>query len=221
MKSKNALLSGAAVAVLACGSMTSLHAAEANRFTMRFRAIYIDPADESTAIPALAAPQDAIDIESKWAPDIDFEYALTERIGLELLLTIPQRHDVTLKQSALGTNVDLGTVDHLPPTLTAKYYFLTRAVRPYLGAGLNFTYFTDDNLLNGALDVKRSSFGPALQAGMDIYTGPNWSISVDVKKVWIETDVSMSGVKLTTVNVDPLIYGIGVGYRFGGGTRID
>jgi outer membrane protein len=141
---------------------------------------------------------------------------LSERWGLELLLTIPQRHDVTLKQSALGTNVDLGTVDHLPPTLTAKYYFATGPVRPYLGAGINFTYFTDDDLLNGALDIDKTSFGPALQAGMDLYFNDTWSLSFDVKRLWIDTNVSLNGTTLTTVDVDPWIYGVGVGYRFGG-----
>ncbi len=81
-------------------------------------------------------PKDGIDVEDKWAPDIDFEYALTEHIGLELLLTIPQKHEVIATETALGPEVRLGTVTHLPPTLTAKYYFLTDKVRPYVGAAL-------------------------------------------------------------------------------------
>ncbi|MBK6599557.1 MAG: OmpW family protein [Proteobacteria bacterium] len=109
---------------------------DTSKVTARFRAIYIDPADKSDPIGALAVPKDGIDVEDKWAPDIDFEYALTEHIGLELLLTIPQKHEVIATETALGPEVRLGTVTHLPPTLTAKYYFLTDKVRPYVGAAL-------------------------------------------------------------------------------------
>lgn len=214
MTVNQSLLRGALLGALAFGTMTAAHASDEGRLTVRVRAIYIDPADKSSAIPSLNAPSDAIDVQSKWAPDIDLEYALTDHWGLELLLTIPQQHDVTLKQSALGSNVDLGTVDHLPPTLTAKYYFATGPLRPYFGAGVNVTYFTDDDLLGGALDVDKTSFGPALQIGMDLYFNDSWSLSFDVKRVWIDTDVSLNGATLTTVDVDPWIAGLGVGYRF-------
>jgi outer membrane protein len=215
MKFSQSMLACAVATTLACVAGTSANAFDTNNVTVRGRAIYIKPADKSTGIPSLAAPSDAIEVEKKWAPDIDLEYTFSDHVGMELLLTIPQRHDVTLKQSALGTNVDLGTVDHLPPTLTVKYYPLTGAVRPYLGGGLNFTLFTDDDLLDGALDIKKTSFGPALQAGIDFSLNGNWSLSLDAKKVWISTEVSMGSTKLTTVHVDPLILGVGVGYRFG------
>ncbi len=136
-------------------------------------------------------------------------------MGLELLLTVPQRHDVTAIQ-ATGNKVALGSVQHLPPTVTAKYYFLTDKVRPYVGAGLNFTWFTANDLAVGAskLGIDRTSFGLALQAGLDVGLDDHWSLSFDAKKVDISTDVSLNGVKLSTVSVDPYIYGAGVGYRF-------
>jgi outer membrane protein len=49
---------------------------------------------------------------------------------------------------------------------------------------------------------------------VDVTLVDKWSLSLDVKKVDISTDVSLNGTKLSTVSVDPYIYGIGVGYRF-------
>ena len=191
---------------------------DSGKVIVRFRAIHIDPADKSDPIGALAVPKDQIDVEKKWAPDIDFEYALTENVGLELLLTIPQKHEVVARASALGPDVRLGTVTHLPPTLTAKYYFLPDKIRPYVGAGINLTWFTNDKLGVagvGSLDIDNISVGPALQAGIDLQMSDRWHLSLDAKKAWIRTDVSLGGTKLTTVKVDPYILGIGFGYRFG------
>ncbi|MEZ5498311.1 MAG: OmpW family outer membrane protein [Steroidobacteraceae bacterium] len=207
----------AVAAALASASAPGL-AFDLAKVTARVRAIRIDPADKSDPIAALAVPQDAIDVSNKWAPDIDFEYAFTDRFAVELLLTIPQKHSVIARETALGPNVRLGTVTHLPPTLTGKYYFATGSVRPYLGAGINLTWFTQDRLAVagvGSLDIDNLSVGPALQAGVDFDLGNRWSISIDVKKAWISTDVSLGGTKLTTVDVDPYILGIGAGYRFG------
>jgi outer membrane protein len=206
-----------AIALAAVATLPA-HAFDASRVTARVRAIQIDPADKSDAIGALAVPADKIDVGSKWAPDIDFEYAVNEHIGIELLLTVPQKHTVVARETALGNDVKLGTVTHLPPTLTAKYYFGTGKVRPYVGAGLNFTWFTRDNLAVagvGTLDIDKTSFGPALQGGVDVALDDTWSLSLDAKKAWISTDVSLAGAKLTTVDVDPWIVGFGVGYRFG------
>ena len=207
-----------AVAVsLALGS-TAAHAFDATNLTMRGRAIYIQPANQNGAIAAIGVPSDTIDVQSKLAPDIDFEYAVTEAIGVELLLTIPQTHTVTATQTALGNNVKLGTVTHLPPTLTIKYYLGDDTFRPYVGAGVNLTLYTRDNLsvpTVGALDVRKSSVGGALQAGFDYRLNSRWSLSFDAKKVWMSTSVSLAGNKLATVTIDPWLWGAGVGYRFG------
>lgn len=190
----------AATAALAAAAPA--HAFDVDKLTARVRAIHIDPADKSDAIPVLGAPKDTLDVASKWAPDIDFEYALNPNWGVELLLTVPQKHSVTARQTAAANNVALGSVTHLPPTLTAKYYFLTDTFRPYVGAGVNVTWFTSNDLgLN--LDIDRWSVGPALQLGFDVSLNDKWSLSVDAKRAWISTDVSLSGTKLTTVGVDP------------------
>jgi outer membrane protein len=221
VKSAPKLVLAAAAAATSLAAAMPAQAFDLDKVTARVRAIYIDPADKNSPVmlgTTQAAPADSLDIEKKWAPDIDFEYAVTPNVGVELLLTIPQKHTVVAKTTILGNNVALGTVTHLPPTLTGKYYFLTDTFRPYVGAGLNFTWFTSSHLAIptvGALTTDSTSIGPALQAGFDVTLSDNWSLSVDAKRVWISTDVKYKGAKVTGVDVDPWILGIGVGYRFG------
>jgi outer membrane protein len=211
-------MSAAVVAALIGAMVPAINAFELSDVTARVRAVHMTPADKSDAINAIGAPADTIDVESKWIPDLDFEYALGERFALELLLTIPQKHEVVARETSLGNDVPLGTVTHLPPTLTAKYYLGTAAVKPYIGAGVNLTWFLKDDLGVagvGTLKADNWSIGPALQAGVDIQLNPRWSLSIDAKRAWIRTDVSLGGTRLTTVKVDPWIIGAGVGYRLG------
>lgn len=210
---KTLMLAASAAAVV--GAMPA-QAFEPSNLTVRVRAINIDPADKSGAVAAIGLPKDKLDVEKKWAPDLDFEYALSPNWGVELLLSLPQKHEVIARQTALGNNVSLGSVTHLPPTLTAKYYFATGAVRPYVGAGVNVTWFTKDRLAVptvGTLDVDDWSFGLAGQAGIDFQVNEQWHVSLDAKYAQIDTGVSLGGTKLTTVDVNPWILGIGVGYR--------
>jgi outer membrane protein len=58
------------------------------------------------------------------------------------------------------------------------------------------------------------SVGPALQAGLDIPIDKKWSINVDVKKIWIKSDVFLDGTKISHVKLDPIAVGVGVGYKF-------
>lgn len=104
----------------------------------------------------------------------------------------------------------IGSLKHLPPSLLLQYHFTNfGAFKPYVGAGVNYTRFSSVKLPAG-LDVKRNSWGGALQVGFDYALDKNWSLNVDVKKVYIDTDVRGVG----TFKVDPVLFGVGVGYRF-------
>ena len=185
---------------------------------IRARAVRIDTANKSDPIPSLAVPGDAIHVNSKTIPEVDITYFFTPNIAAELVLTVPQKQRVTVEQSALGGPVDIGTFKHLPPTLTLQYHFLPEGTfRPYVGAGFNYTRISSTNLnvpTVGRLDLDHNSFGLAVGAGFDIKIAKNVFLNFDVKKVQIRTDVSLNGTKLSTVKVDPLLVGVGIGYRF-------
>ena len=196
-------------AVLSAGGVCAQQT-EGN-WLVRVRAIDIIP-DKSSDAGVTA--QDAVTLNNVVAPEVDISYFFTKNIAAELILTYPQQHDVTLA----GTG-KIGTVKHLPPTLTLQYHFLPDAqFRPYVGAGLNYTKFSDVNLnVGGALPLflDSSSTGGALQAGMDIKLSGNMYLNFDIKKVWIGTDVKTAGgVKVTHLNLNPWLPGVGLGWRF-------
>lgn len=167
---------------------------------VRVRAVNLQSANtDSTGL--------GLSINNKTIPEVDFSYFFNKNVAAELILTVPQQHDL----SSNGTKI--GTVTHLPPTLLLQYHFDAAGFKPYVGAGINYTKFTSVDLPAG-VDIKRDSVGGALQLGVDIPLSGNMYFNVDVKKVYLETDVSAAGNKLGTLKVDPLLVGVGIGWRF-------
>ncbi|WP_213777061.1 OmpW family outer membrane protein [Caballeronia sp. dw_276] len=149
-------------------------------------------------------------VKNAVVPELDFVYMVRPSIGLELILAT-SRHQVTSNAGALGG------VNVLPPTLLLQYYFNAAGkVRPYVGAGLNYTLFYNNGLHAGdtPVSIKNSSFGPALQIGMDVQVARNLFVNADIKKIWMRTDASAGGASLGSLKIDPLVAGMGVGMRF-------
>lgn len=191
----------------AAGSLGTACAAD-SPWQIRARVLHLDPANKSDPIGGVGAG-DQISVSNKTIPEIDISYFFTPNWAAELVLTVPQKHDVSLS----GT--EIGTFKHLPPSLLLQYHFTPDAqFSPYVGAGLNYTRIFSVKLLNGAADLENSSTGLALQAGFDVKIDKNWSFNVDVKKIQIRSDVMVNGVKVSSVKVDPLLFGVGLGYRF-------
>ena len=124
------------------------------------------------------------------------------------MLTYPQKHDVRL--AGVGK---IGTLKHLPPTLSVQYHFPLAGFRPYVGAGLNYTRFSSVDLPAG-ITIDKNSFGLAVGAGVDVPMGGGWLFNFDLKQVQIRTDVTADGASLGTFKVDPLLVSVGLGKRF-------
>lgn len=182
--------------------------AQESPWLVRVRAVYINPADKSDPVGGTGA-SDRLHVSDKWIPEVDISYFLTPNWAAELVLTYPQKHDVTLDGQRIGS------FKHLPPTLLAQYHFLPGAqIDPYVGAGINYTLISKVDILNGAGRLEHDSIGAALQAGVDFRIDSKWSVNLDVKKVQIRSDVDINGVRASRVRIDPVLFGVGVGYRF-------
>ena len=183
---------------------------------VRLRALEVIPDASSSNISVIGGEVNRI--SNAFVPELDVSYFFTPHLATELILGTT-RHSVTATNTALGS-VDLGNVSLLPPTLTLQYHFMPeQLISPYVGAGINYTYFYDINHGPVATSISYSnSFGPALQLGADIRLNKNWFFNVDAKKIWIKSNVNVKalGENLsTTVKINPMVYGVGVGYRFG------
>lgn len=182
--------------------------AEESPWLVRARAVHIDPADKSDPVGGTGA-SDRITVSSKTIPEVDISYFFSPNLAAELILTYPQKHDVYLD----GKNI--GTFKHLPPTLLVQYHFVNETpFKPYVGAGVNYTLMSKVNLANNTLGLEHDSLGFAVQAGVDYKIDSNWSLNLDVKKVQIRSDVLAAGAKISAVKVDPVLIGVGFGYRF-------
>ncbi|MDT8347462.1 MAG: OmpW family outer membrane protein [Flavobacteriaceae bacterium] len=186
-----------------------------NPWQFRLRGIVITP-DESANIEAIGG---TADISSTFVPELDITYFFSERFAAELILAT-NNHDVAAVGTAAG-DVDLGDVWLLPPTLTFQYHHTDWGkFKPYVGAGINYTIFYGEDEGPVADDVSYdNAFGFALQLGFDIKIDDNWFINADLKKLFLNTDVTVNTTTAlgATVNadvdIDPWIFGIGIGYK--------
>jgi outer membrane protein len=199
---KGYLTKSLAAAACAASLVALPAAAQDTKWMARVRAIDVEP----NATSSLAG----LNVEGQWTGELDFTYFFTKNIAAELILATT-KHEVTLNGASLGD------VWVLPPTLLLQYHFTDLgAFKPYVGGGLNVTWFYDVNLNAGPakLTVDSTSVGGALQVGLDYEIAKNWVLNADVKYIWMSTDVYAGGGTLTDLKINPWVYGIGVGYRF-------
>lgn len=196
--------------------------AEAGDVIVRLRGIMVSPTEESGAVRP-SFPAAGVAVDDAIVPEIDFTYMLSDRIGAELILATSP-HDIG-GRGALASVGKLADTMALPPTLTFQYHLAPGAkVRPYVGAGINYTIFYNEEAsgaLEKAIGATRvgadDSFGYALQAGADIDLTERIFLNVDVKYIDIDTTATLrTGTLINKVDVslDPLVLGIGLGMRF-------
>ena len=151
---------------------------------------------------------DISDISNTYIPELDFTYFWTRNIATELILgTTPHKVEAT-------GNIDVGDVWLLPPTLTVQYHPLPDSrFSPYAGVGINYTVFYGEGGGLSGFDVK-NEFGFALQAGIDYAIAGNWSLNLDVKKLFLRPEAVTDTLRVDSVKIDPWLVSIGVGYRF-------
>ena len=193
------------IALSAALPATAQQAAEGN-WLIRGRAVSVDFENgQSKTVKALD-----IKADDRWIPELDITYFFTKNIATELVLTYPQNVDIKMGSQKIGT------IKALPPSLLLQYHFTELgAFKPYVGAGVNYTYFSKrDNILDGAASVERDSWGLVGQLGFDYSFNKNWSLNVDVKYVQMQTDVFLGSTKLGKLDLNPVTWGVGVGYRF-------
>jgi outer membrane protein len=176
------------------------------RFQIRARAVGVLPDENSTVnIGGDASVGDAI------TPELDLTYFITPKIALEAIAATAQ-HSLTYTGDA-----HLGNTWILPPTVTLQYHFTPdNMFSPYLGAGVNYSYFYGEDSGDGFSDLEvEGGFGFALQAGADFWINENWGLNLDVKKIFLNVDGKLNdGDIRADIDLDPWLVGAGVSYRF-------
>lgn len=200
---KKHLIALAAVAASLAAPLAQ--AQDTGSWIVRARALHLDSANKGSVADA------GVTLENKTFPEVDISYFFTPNLAAELVLTYPQKHDLEAGGAAIGS------IKHLPPTLSLQYHVTgLQGFRPYVGAGINYTRFSSFKVSGVAsTDVDKNSFGLAIGVGADIPLSGGWLLNVDLKKVQIRAkDVTVGGANLGTLKVDPVLFSLGVGYRF-------
>lgn len=198
-------LAGLAAAALMAAAPAA-YAQDSGDWVVRARALHLDSANKNTTPLGLS-------VNNKTFPELDISYFLTPNLAAEIILSYPQKHTIYSFGSAIGS------VKHLPPTVTLQYHMDAGGWRPYVGLGANLTLFSSNKYIAAvqtqyAPSVSGSSVGLAANVGFDVPMGGGWLFNVDVKKIKIGVDVKSKGTKVGELTLDPLVIGVGFGKRF-------
>ncbi|QAY78502.1 OmpW family protein [Sphingosinicella sp. BN140058] len=199
-------------------------AAEAGDVLVRVRAIMVSPTEKSGSIlPGF--PGETAKVDDSIMPEVDVTWMATRNVGFELIAATT-KHTASGRTGTTGSIGKLASTWVLPPTLTAQYHFGPDAkVRPYVGAGLNYTLFYAENASRGLEAAvgrtkvrMKDSFGWAAQAGVDIDLSERIFLNLDVKYIDIDTRARLAtaaaGTQRVKLNLDPIVFGVGLGTRF-------
>lgn len=199
---------------------------EKGDFIARVGAAGVFPTGESDSLEAV--PGGKVEADDAWSLGLTFSYLLTDSIGVGLLAAWPFQHDIKPKdnlETFLGSDDRVGKVTQLPPTLTLQYHFDTGSnFHPFIGAGVNYTYFWDEETKGGLgatgadLSVD-DSWGYAAELGLDYTMDNDWLVSAQVWYINIEPDAKVKGGALglnekIEVEINPWVFMASVGKRF-------
>lgn len=204
-----------ALLALTCLSGEAL-AHQQGEFFMRAGSATVRPTEGSDNVLGMGG----FSVSNNTQLGLTFDYMVTDNIGIELLAATPFRHRV-----GLGPTGDLVTVRQLPPTLMAQWYFgdAKSKVRPYIGAGINYTTFFDADFNQTGKDAGLSdlsvkdSWGAAGQVGLDYMVNDNWLLNMSVWYMDIDTEVKFKAggeEQNIKTRIDPWVFMFSAGYRF-------
>ena len=215
----------AAIAALFLSGVAVAH--EAGEVILRVGLIHAAP-DTSSSKIRIGADKiqgSSVNVRRDTEFGLSATYMIMRHFGLEVLAATPFTHEVRVKGVDPGIDGKLGEVSHLPPTVSAQFFFLDPKSRfqPYVGLGLTYTSFYNEKLTrnqknNGFSKFKaEDSLGISPQLGMDFKIGDNLILNTSVWRLGMSSKVKAKylgqDVKVD-VDVDPWVYFLGVGYKF-------
>jgi outer membrane protein len=163
-------------------------------------------------------PGSSLKTSNQVVPELDISYFFTRNIAAELILGVT-KHSVSGADALAG--VDVGKAWLLPPTLTLQYHFTEfGAFKPYVGAGVNYTWFFSQSAAGGTVTNSRlhNAAAPVVQVGFDYMIDKHWGWNVDLKKLWLRPNwdgTLANGTPITgKVNLDPWLIATGITYKF-------
>ena len=166
---------------------------------------------------------------------ITTEYYVTDNIGVAMLLGLPLKVNL-VGDGALHKYGNLGSTRPMPPAIELRYHLFSAEsrFRPYLGLGVNYTWFTQVRTTNSqfvtdslgpggsARATLSSSWNPVLEVGANYAITKHWSIGTSLDYMPVKTNLTLYGqtatgtpiVSRSTLRLDPLSVFVNVAFTF-------
>lgn len=199
--------------VLLATSVLALSAAASADLTFKAGLGYLDPTAKKDIAPNI--PKAKVSSEMAVLPSFDYRFA-NSPFSAELLLASPFEHTVSII-SDNNKRADIAKFKQLPPTLTVKYN--TPAVNGFganigIGATVLVPYKEKFMSSNDKLEAD-TVVAPTAQIGAT-YSKPSspWGVFADVRYVDLKTDLKLDGEEIGKLEVNPVVYALGVSHRF-------
>ena len=212
-------------ALLLSAAVPPAQAMEAGDVMVRLRAVVVAPNDggrNTGIVPSLATG--SVDVGDAYVPEVDVSYFLTPNIAVETICCAA-RHSIRGTGAIAGLG-KIGSTWVTPFTLNAQYHADIGGVKPYVGVGPSWALFYGEGetaSLQGAIGAAklnvRNKVGFDLQAGLDVPLKGNWYLNADFKYYFLKPSATLTGGALSApqsfrIKLDPIIAGIGIGYKF-------
>lgn len=197
-----------------------LQAYDKGDWVVRAGATIVAPDEDSSNVNVGGADLGmGVAVDNSTQLGLNIAYFFAPKWSVEVLAATPFSHDIEL------ADVKIINAKQLPPSVTANYFFNNtgNTFQPYVGAGLNYTLFFDESFAQSSQDAGFSdidldaSFGVTVQAGFDYMLKDNWLVNASVRWIDIDTDATFDlngAAGEVSVDIDPFVYTVSVGYRF-------
>lgn len=199
--------------ILLATSVLALSATASANLTFKAGLGYLDPTAEKDIDTGL--PNAKVSSEMAVLPSFDYRFA-NSPFSAELLLASPFEHTVSVGANDANRS-DVAKFKHLPPTLTLKYN--TPEVNGFganIGIGATVLVPYEEELLGSNAKLEADTVvAPAAQIGVT-YSKPSspWGLFADVRYVDLKTDLEVDGAKIGELEVNPVVYALGVSHKF-------
>lgn len=194
------------VLCMGLGTFSSAYAdLDLSQFKTRLGVTLIEPKSH----PGNLYDGTATSISRSYALTASNLYFVTPNVAVDLLVGTAPKHRI------YGNGEKIGYTRYLPPTLSVQYNFNPDGqLNPYLGVGVNYTYYFNEKLIsNDKLSIS-NSFGYAATAGMEYNLNKNISLGAEFRYIDVNSDIRINGTTVGNGDVNPILYTLNLGYKF-------
>jgi len=166
---------------------------------------------------------------------ITTEYYLTDNVGVAMLYGLPLKVDL-VGDGTLQRYGVLGSTKPMPPAIDLRYHLFSAAskFRPFIGLGVNYTWFTQVRATNrqfitdsfgpggSAHATLSASWNPVFELGANYVVAKHWSVGAALNYIPVKTHLTLYGqtadgtqvVSKSTLRLHPLSVFLNVAYTF-------